>query len=328
MARSTDYPSREELERQWPADVFDAARALLFQVIWLDLPTEERRDATASRAFAAEEQLGELTVVWRRLRQDRIEQVEWNRRRDELEETLGLGSYTAGTGEHPEIDALYREEYEREWAVSLDFKSLYVFGDLTLSAYVAMSEPVWDAPASVRHGAGLSPFVNDVSRLMDVGVLRSGTEFAFYMDLLHERLRAIDASFGWYRNKFIVHLPPDVLPSPGGGGATPLQFEVSHARQGDVKDAQLRALRRTVRQVERAEGLSLGDDSHDPRPKLRKLAHLLHELKDPKSVATVQNLLLEWGGHSPPLLPTALGLASLLEDWATAFVRRVGLVSG
>jgi hypothetical protein len=107
----------------------------------------------------------------------------------------------------------------------------------------------------------------------------------------------------------------------------PLSFRVSYARREEIADAQLRALRRTVRQVEKREGLDLGDDRHDPRPKLRKLALLLHQLKDESSVKTVQNLLVRWGGHSPPLLETAMGLATLLEEWSLAFVSRVGLMS-
>jgi hypothetical protein len=122
-------------------------------------------------------------------------------------------------------------------------------------------------------------------------------------------------------------MPRDMIGGGGGAVTIPLLFDVSHSTTRQIEDAQLRRLMRTIRQVERAEGLNLGDDSQDPRPKLRKLAHLLPRLRDPKSVKTVQNLLVEWGGHSPPLLPTATDLARVLEDWARLFVDRVGRVS-
>jgi hypothetical protein len=94
----------------------------------------------------------------------------------------------------------------------------------------------------------------------------------------------------------------------------------------EVTEAQLRALRKAVRQVERAEGLNLGSDEHDPRPKLRKAAGLLGELSHKQSVATIKNLLKEWGMTSPPALQVAQQLNNVLELWARLFVEKVGLI--
>jgi hypothetical protein len=101
---------------------------------------------------------------------------------------------------------------------------------------------------------------------------------------------------------------------------------MEHGHRREVTEAELRALRKAVRQVEHAEGLNLGSDEHDPRPKLRKLAQLLGRLKNEQSVTTIKNLLKEWGMTSPPALQVARQLNDVLELWARLLVEKVGLV--
>jgi hypothetical protein len=81
-----------------------------------------------------------------------------------------------------------------------------------------------------------------------------------------------------------------------------------------------------VRQVEKAEGLSLGNDDLDPRPKLRALGERVDQFVHEASVVTIQNLLKQWGATSPAALKVARALNELLEAWARMFVETVGLV--
>jgi hypothetical protein len=115
-------------------------------------------------------------------------------------------------------------------------------------------------------------------------------------------------------------------PNLRGAISVPLNFHMEHGHRREVTEAELRVLRKTVRQVEQAEGLNLGSDEHDPRPKLRKLAGLLGQLRDEQSVATLKNLIKEWGMASPPALQVARQLNEVLELWSRLFVEKVGLV--
>jgi hypothetical protein len=93
-----------------------------------------------------------------------------------------------------------------------------------------------------------------------------------------------------------------------------------------VSEAELRQLRESVRGIERAEGLKLGSDEHDPRPKFRKLVKIVHRLS-PESADVIKSLMRQWGVTSPPALEVATALSSLLQDWAALIVEKVGLVS-
>ena len=59
--------------------------------------------------------------------------------------------------------------------------------------------------------------------------------------------------------------------------SVPLDFHVRHAPRREIADAEIRQLRKAVRQVERAEGLDLGSDDPDPRPKLQALGSRHHQ---------------------------------------------------
>jgi hypothetical protein len=93
-----------------------------------------------------------------------------------------------------------------------------------------------------------------------------------------------------------------------------------------VTDADLRALRKTVRQVERAEGLVLGNSEPDPRPKLQRLGRMLGRFQHEQSTQTIKNLLREWGATSPSALEVARSLANVLELWARTLVEEIGLL--
>ena len=151
-----ELPPSEELEASFPEDVFDRALEELRNVFFINLP-EDRRDAFLPRVGEAERQLEELLMVWQRLRQDRLDQIEALRTRYELEDKLGLGSYTGG--QFPEIDEAHRVERAADTALWLDYRSLFVFGDLLLADFVGMSELVWEAPEDVDHLNGPTRFV-------------------------------------------------------------------------------------------------------------------------------------------------------------------------
>jgi hypothetical protein len=114
----------------------------------------------------------------------------------------------------------------------------------------------------------------------------------------------------------------------GSGGAigVPLDFHMEHGHRREVTEAELPALRASVREVEQTEGFDLGSDEPDPRPKLQKLAMLLGRLKHEQSVKTVKSLLKEWGMTSPPALQVATQLNDVLELWAKLLVEKVGLL--
>ncbi len=326
MAWTPDIPPSEEIEAAFPRDVFDGAVGAFDQVFWLDLP-DDRDDALMQRAGDIEEQLAELVLIWNRLGDDRISQIEALRDRYAAGARIESSSYTLGTGEYPEAEEAWEREREAETALGLDYKSLFVFADILVAGYVRVSEVVWEAPETINHRDGLSAFLRSVAKTKDEGPLPE--PFSEYMDALYDKLAALDNVLGFYRDKFITHLPEDMFMAGSGDTiGVPLDFHMEHGRRREVAEAELRALRKAVRQVERAEGFDLGDDEHDPRPKLRKLAALLGQLKQDESVKTVKNLLKEWGMTSPPALQLARQLNEVLELWARVFVEKVGLDDG
>jgi hypothetical protein len=122
---------------------------------------------------------------------------------------------------------------------------------------VRVSELVWDAPESINHRDGLSSFLRPVAKAQNGDPLPA--PFAEYMDVLYDKLVAIDNILGFYRDKFITHLPQDMLVAGSGGAiSVPLNFHMEHRHRREVTEAELRALRKAVRQVEQAEGLNLG----------------------------------------------------------------------
>ncbi len=323
MSWRSEIPPREELEAAFPRDVLDGASDALDDVFRLNLP-EERQDTLMQRAGEVEDQLEELALIWNRLGDDRIAQIEAIRDADVAREGIER-SYTIGTGEHPDLDEAYARERAATTALWLDYKSLFVFADILVGGYVRVSEMIWEAPDSISHRDGVSRFLVSVARTQTESGL--SVPFAEYMDALYEKLVSIDNVLGFYRDKFITHLPTDMfMASSGGAIAVPLDFHMDHGHRREVTEAQLRALRKAVRQVEEAEGLELGSDEPDPRPKLRKLAALLGKLQHEQSVRTVKNLLKEWGMTSPSALGVATELNDLLELWAKLAVEKVGLV--
>jgi hypothetical protein len=229
-----------------------------------------------------------------------------------------------GTGEHPELEAAWRRDREAETALWVDYKSLFVFGDILVASYVSFSEVIWEAPEGVNHHDGLSTFLRSVERARAAPGL-SGA-FADYMDILYNRLMELDDLVGFYRDKFITHLPPDMSIGAGMAISVPLDFHYEHGRRREVTEAELRNLRKTVRQVEKAEELDLGADEPDPRRKLRTLGTMLGRFKHAQSSATIRALLKEWGSTSPPALKVATSLNDVLECWGNVFIERIGLV--
>lgn len=316
-----DIPSPEEVERLFPRDAFDGAVAALDRALWIDLP-EERADTFLQRAGEAESQLEEMVLIWNRIGDDRITEIEARRRYYDEQERLGLSNVTLGDGSQPTLEEHWRAGLEAEIALRVDFKSLFVFGETLLSSYLVMSEPAWEAPSDVDHGNGPTRFILSVRKAQKAGQV--APPFSEYMDVLLEKLAAVDDMLGFYRDKFVIHLPPDMLLAGSGGSlGVPLEFHFDHARRREVAEAELRELERAVAAVAAEEDLELGGD--DARAQLRKLAAMRAALKKESSKKELRRLLREWGVTSPPALDMARALNELLETWGDRFVDKVGL---
>jgi len=320
-----EIPPPEHVAAAFLRDVFVGALDALDEALWIDLP-EPKQDIFLERGGGAEEQLEEIVYIWDRLGDARIQLIEGLRERDEAAARLDLGRYTLGTGEYPELEEPWSRAREAEVGVSLYYKSLFVFGDILTGDYVRLSEPVWQAPEGIDHSRGLSSFLASVKRAREMGPLPS--PFDEYMDALNHPMQRADQLLGFYRDKFITHLPSDIVTAGGGGSlSSPLDFSITHSRRrGAVNEAEFRRLRAAVRQVEAAEGLNVGSDEPDPRQKLQRLGGLMGSFTKPASTQTIQNLLKEWGITSPPALTVASTLNDLLELWAKTLTAKVGLV--
>src|SRR4051812_13316193 len=128
MAWTPEIPPRNEIEAAFPRDVLNAASEALQRVFWLNLP-EERQDTLMQQAGDVEEQLDELLLIWNRLGDDRVQQIEALREYHAATDRIGASSYTVGTGEFPELDEAHGRERAAETALWLDYKSLFVFAD-------------------------------------------------------------------------------------------------------------------------------------------------------------------------------------------------------
>jgi hypothetical protein len=263
-----EIPPPEEVEASFPRDVFDGAVGALDRALWIDL-LAEREDLFLARGGEAENQLEEIVLIWNRIGDDRIAEIEARRRMYDVQERLGIANYTLGDGSYPELEEHWRVERDAEIALRVDFKSLFVFGDTLIASYITMSEPVWEAPDGINHHDGTTAFIRSVQRAQEGGALPA--PFSEYMEVVLDKLVAVDRLLGFYRDKFVVHLPPDMLLAGGGGSlAVPLDFHLEHAQRREVAEAELRSLRRTVRQVEQAEGLDLGADEPEPAAQPRR----------------------------------------------------------
>jgi hypothetical protein len=315
----------EEVDAMFPRDVFDGAAVALDRALWIDLP-DERSDVFLTRGGEAENQLEEIVLIWNRIGDDRIQEIEARRRFYDEQERLGVSNVTLGDGTYPSLEEPWHAERVAEIALRIDFKSMFVFGETLIASYIVMSQPVWEAPGEIDHANGPTRFIATVRKAREAG--KVAAPFSEYMDVLLDKLSAVDEMLGFYRDKFVIHLPPDMLLTGSGGSlAVPLDFHFDHAERRQVVEAELRELRRTLQQVVEAEGLDFGGgQDDDPRPKLQRLAGTRELLKDESSRRTVQRLLREWGITSPPALDVARALNELLELWGNLFVDKVGLV--
>ena len=182
--------------------------------------------ATQPRGGEAENQLEEVALIWNRIGDDRIQEIDARRRLYETRDRLGISSYTLGDGSYPEMEEHWHAECEAEIALRVDFKSMFVFGETLIASYIVMSEPVWEAPGAVNHGDGPTKFIGSVRQAQEAGTWRR-----LYMDVLLEKLSAVDEMLGFY-DKSVIHLPPDMLLAGSGGSlAVPLDFHVDHAQR-------------------------------------------------------------------------------------------------
>lgn len=316
-----EFPSAEEAAARFPADVLDEAYESLEDAAWLKLAEGDAEDTFLHRHGEAELLLEQLMLVWNRLRDDRLRQVDWNRRSHELRERRrqkGIHSYSSA--DDPEFAELTREGYELDTALLVDYKSFFIFGDLLLGAYPSFSELAWDAPAGIEHTEGITQFWRSVDRV----AYEPESTFGTCMRAVLQEIKALDHSLGFYRDKFIVHPPPDLSPSGSEALADPLTFEMSHDRLLPPAHAELQRLSDGLDKIAERENIDLSGD--DPRSRLRQLNRMLPELDDRQSIKTARELLSDWGVDAPQALPTAQLLAQTLEAWARTLIDRVGLV--
>jgi hypothetical protein len=320
-----DIPSPEEVDAMFPRDVFDGAVAALDRALWIELP-DERHDVFLTRGGETEDQPEEMVLIWNRVGDDRVQEIEARRRFYDEQGRLGVSNFTLGDGTHPTLEEHWHVGREAEIALRVDFKSMFVFGETLIASYILMSQPVWAAPDEVDHANGPTRFIASVRKAHEAGKVAS--PFSEYVDVLLDKLKDVDEMLGFYRDKFVIHLPPDMLLAGSGGSlAVPLDFYFDHAQRRQIAEAELRELGRTVQQLAEAEGLDLGGgEGDDPRPKLQQLGRVRERLKKESSKRTVQRLLGEWGITSPPALDVARALNELLELWGNLIVEKVGLV--
>ena len=132
-----DIPPREKVEAAFHRDVFDAPLNALEAVFWLDL-SDDRRDVLLQRAGTAEEQPEEMVVIWNRLGDDRIKEIEALRDEYDAPRPDSGTTVAIGSGEFPEYENAWMRGGDASSALLLDYKSLFVFGDILLGAYVAL----------------------------------------------------------------------------------------------------------------------------------------------------------------------------------------------
>jgi hypothetical protein len=193
------------------------------------------------------------------------------------------------------IDAHGAGRGAAETALRVDFKSMFVVGETLIASYIVMSEPVWEAPDAINHVDGPTKIIGRCTAGAGGGNDGAAVQRVHGRAARQAERRRRDARL--YRDKFVIHLPPDMLLAGSGGSlAVPLDFHFDHAQRCEVAEAELRELGRAVQQVAEAEGLELGG-SDDPRPKLQQLARVRGTLKEDSSRRTVQRLLREWASR-------------------------------
>jgi len=201
MSSKPEIPPREEIEAAFPRDVFDGAVGAFDDVFWLNVP-EESQDRLAQQAGDVEEQLEELVLIWNRLGDDRVNQIDALRDVDAALAKIEDKSGGIRSAEHPELAEAYARDQAAQTALWLDYKSLFVFADILVGGYVRVSEVVWEAPDAINHD-GLSKFLGSVAKARRKGALPD--PFGKYMDALYDKLSATDNVLGFYRDKFITH---------------------------------------------------------------------------------------------------------------------------
>jgi hypothetical protein len=284
--------------------VFDTALEKLEEVFWLELG-EEVDDLLGVRATRAEQTLEQLILIWRRAGQDRLAELAAYahmsalvaRRREE-----GVHSPSS------ETDQEYREltaaDHEAQTALWVDWKSFFIFGELLLGDFALLSEVIWNAPGTVTHDDGITRFWRTAEEV-DV---EPGSAFGVCMGRLLQRIKIADSLVGFYRDKFIMHLPADMTPGSGGSLDEPHDFYLSHQRHHALAEGELERLREAVDPIAAAVGLHpRASDSQVP-------------------ICGVDGDRRSGCGYRPRFLST---LASApLESWLAGVDERAALVRG
>ena len=127
-----------------PAEgVFDPVLDDLDYLSWVD-PGGGREQAFSSRCYWTEDAVRQLAEVWRRLRASRLRQVEWNARSRRFSREEAPASGLLDTTTNPAFAALTEEDALIDDALRVDFKSLFLFGDLALASFTLTAEAMWE----------------------------------------------------------------------------------------------------------------------------------------------------------------------------------------
>ena len=239
----------------------------------------------------------ELALVWTRLREGRLAEMELIRR---------------DLREHPDnpLEPTPEEWVAVETRVRTDYKSLFLLGDILLSETLQLSELLWDPPSDIGHADGLTRFRRQVSDLRPFG---EDTSFALCMRRLFKPLRALDFRLGLHRDLFIVHVHPDLLASRQGSLDHPERFEYGYVRP-ELTDEQHTDLSTRVVETAVAAGLTLGPWDH-PLEALEELQLRLAAIDDDTAIPGIRTLLKQYGGYMPRAAWIAEELASVTSEW-------------
>jgi hypothetical protein len=90
--------------------LLESAVVALDHALWIDLP-EERHDVFLTRGGEAENQLEEMVLIWNRIGDDRIQEIEARHRFYDEQERLGVSNVTLGDARTPDATGPASGEY-------------------------------------------------------------------------------------------------------------------------------------------------------------------------------------------------------------------------
>lgn len=170
-----------------------------------------------------------MVLVWNRIGDDRIAEIEARRRFYDERERLGVSNVTLGDGTYPSLEEHWHAAREAETALRVDFKSMFVFGETLIASYIVMSEQVWEAPDAVNHNDGPTRFISSLRHAQEPG--KVVPPFLEYMDVLLEKLSGVDEMLGFTATSSSSTCHP-TCSSPAAGGSLAVRLTSTSITHG------------------------------------------------------------------------------------------------